>query len=142
MSPSKQKTVESLQLNKPAGKLPGPMDAVIFRGSGTNLHDGSKRFRSMVDSHIFDFTAAKSNPEKKGIVMECIQKHKAMGGRFVGYYNGAYYHATEKKAYNKVIQRLRDQKLRALREFDQIQILEEDFDDLFPSMTISSASKA
>jgi len=142
MSQSKQKTVESLQLNKPAGKLPRPCDVVLFRGNGTNLHDGSKRFRSMVDSHIFDFIAAKSRPEKYDIVMKCIQKHKATGGRFVGYYDGMYYHATEKKAYNKVIQRLRDQKARALREFDEIQILGDDFDVVFPLDDISLASKA
>jgi len=96
----------------------------------------------MVDSHIFDFIYAKSNLEKNEIVMECIQKHKAGGGRFVGKYNGMYYHATEIKAYNKVIQRLRDQKARALREFDEIQLLGDDFDLVFPLDDISLASKA
>ena len=90
----------------------------------------------MVDSRALDFAVAKSNANKKGIVLERLATFQAKGGRLVRKLklNGIYYEVTRKTQYRKTIQRLRDQRKHVLDELDMDQILTEadDFLKDFP----------
>ncbi|CAB9517714.1 expressed unknown protein [Seminavis robusta] len=118
-----------LDLSKPIGTKPGFHDVVIFRGGGTNHHPGSKAWRAMVDERKMDYIYAKTQKQKRAIVMECIHEHEASGGRYVGQYEGVYYVATEKKTYAKTIQRLRERSKEYQEKIEKM-IPEEETKDL------------
>jgi hypothetical protein len=109
-------TKTGLDLTKPIGTKPGRRDVVAFRGGLTNHHGGSKEWRALVDERKLEYMYARSQKAKRAIVEECMQEHKARGGRYVGEWEGQLYEATYKKAYDKTIQRLRERNKQFLRQ--------------------------
>jgi hypothetical protein len=113
MAPQSKK---GLDLTKPIGTEPGSRDVIVFRGGITNHHAGSKEWRALVDRRKLEYIFAGSRKTKQAIVVECMREHKAKGGRYVGAWKGQLYEATYEKAYNKTIQRLREQNARFLQK--------------------------
>lgn len=111
-------TCKDLDLDKCVGFEPKKKDAILGRGGGANHSKATIAFRALVDSYTSDYARAVTQKEKARTVWKCRSHFKAEGGRIVGRWKGRYYEATERRQYAKIIQRLREQKLKMVPAAD------------------------
>lgn len=99
---------------------PSHADVICGRGKSSVIHEGNKRFREYVSSHVHTFLIAKNRLAKNTLVADIVRHIRTSGGKFLKKCaNGSWRDIGDKLAYEKVGHALRDAHAERIRTEDK-----------------------
>lgn len=97
------------------------MDVICGRGKSAVIHEGNRRFREFVSSHVHAFLNAKNRLAKNALVADIVGHIRSSGGKFLKKCaNGGWQDIGDKLAYEKVSHALRDAHAERIRTEDEM----------------------